>query len=97
MTEQNKVNAVEAKAAEATTVIVDLTETQVEALKILGIFEDRNKIAESAFASALRGKVESANVRAIKAKYEAEQRGKKAVAAELEAEIQAGIALKRKL
>ena len=97
MTDANKVNALEAKQAEATVVLVELSEAQVEAMAELGILDDRDQIATSAFSSALRGKVQSSIDRAIKAKYEADTRGKKAVSAELESEIQKGIALKRKL
>lgn len=76
---------------------VELTETQVKAMKELGITDDRHAIAEAAFASVLRGKVESAINKAIKAKYLADSRGKKAVSDELEKEIQASIKLKREL
>lgn len=97
MTEQNKVNAIEAKAAEQVVVLVELTDAQVSVMKELGITEDRDNIATSAFASALRGKMQSAIDKAIKAKYEADSRNKKAVSVELEAEIQRGIVLKRSL
>lgn len=97
MTEQNKENAIEAKAAEQVVVLVELTDAQVSVMKELGITDDRDNIATSAFASALRGKMQSAIDKAIKAKYEADSRGKKAVSTELEAEIQRGIVLKRSL
>ena len=97
MTTEQKNNAVEAKAAEATVILVELSEAQTQVLTELGLLADRDNIAASAFASAVRGKLQSSIDRAIKAKYEADSRGKKAVSEELEKEIQRGIALKRSL
>jgi hypothetical protein len=97
MTQEQKQNLEDVKAAEQVVVLVELTENQTAVLHELEIFEDRDNIATSAFASALRGKMQSAIDKAIKAKYEADSRGKKAVSAELETEIQRGIVLKRGL
>ena len=97
MTDQQKAVAVEAKQAEATVILVELTDAQTKVMDELGITADRDNIAESAFASALRGKMQSAIDKAIRAKYEADSRGKKALSEELEREIQRGIVLKRGL
>lgn len=97
MSNEQKVAMQAAKEAEAVVILVELTEAQVAVMKELGITEQRMDIAASAFASALRGKLQSSIDRAIKAKYEADSRGKKAVSDALQAEIQAGLAMKRNL
>ena len=101
MTTEQEKELKDAKIAEAVYermhVTVELSEAQVSVMTELGITEEKNNIATSAFASALRGKMQSAIDKAIKAKYAADSRGKKAVSTELEAEIQRGIVLKRSL
>lgn len=86
-----------ATAAEATVILVELDATQVEALAYLEVTEKRDEIAGNAFAAVLRGKVQSAMDKAIKAKYIAQSKNKPAVAEECEKEIQKLIRLKQKL
>jgi hypothetical protein len=87
---------VAAKAAEANRLLIDLSDDMKIVLTELGIdIADAGKFAVSAFESVMRGKVQSAIDRAIKAKYLADCKGKAAMAAELEKEIQSGIILKR--
>lgn len=97
MNNEQKEVLVAAKAAEATVVLVELDDAQTVALKYLEISEQRDSIAASAFSSVLRGKVQSAMDRAIKAKYIADAKNKPAVAAECEREIQKLLAMKRSL
>lgn len=86
-----------ATAAEATVILVELDAAQVEALAHLEATDKRDEIASNAFAAVLRGKVQSAMDKAIKAKYIAQSKNKPAVAEECEREIQVIIKLKQKL
>jgi hypothetical protein len=97
MTDEQKQNMQDANAAVAVTALVTLSEAQLKALKELGIYDDKEQIAQAAFDSSVRGKLQSSIDRAIKAKYLAEGKGKKALASECEVEIQAGLKLKREL
>lgn len=98
MTAEQKQNLSEALESESSVALVEMDQYQLAAMEKLGIdSEEMNKIAASAFASALRGKVQSVIDRAIKAKYHAMNKGKDALSAECEAEIQEFMNLKRKL
>lgn len=91
-------NMLEALERDGVSTYVDFDQYQIAAMEKLGIDkEEASKIANSAFASALRGKVQSVIDRAIKAKYHAMNKGKDALSAECEAEIQEFMNLKRKL
>lgn len=97
MSNEQKVAMAEARAAEATVVLIELDEAQVAAMAELGLTDDRDNIAAAAFNSALKGKVAGVRDRAIKAKYIAESKGKPALSAECEKEIQAAIRLYKML
>jgi len=98
MTKEQKENLEEALAAEGTVALVVMDQFQLAAMSELGIEQDEmNKMAASAFASVLRGKVQGVIDRAIKAKYHALNKGKEALANECESEIQKFMNLKRKL
>lgn len=86
-----------AKAAEAVVILVELDINQAIALRELGIEEKRDEIAASSFAAALRGRVQGAADKAIKAKYIALSKNKQALADECEKEIQMYLKLKQKL
>lgn len=86
-----------AKQAESTVILVELDANQVAALEALDITEKRDDIASASFAAALRGRVQSAADKAIKAKYIALSKNKQALADECEKEIQMYLKLKQKL
>lgn len=86
-----------AKQAESTVILVELDANQVEALEALDIIENRDDIASASFAAALRGRVQGAADKAIKAKYIALSKNKQALADACEKEIQMYLKLKQKL
>jgi hypothetical protein len=79
--------------------LVVLDDNQIAVLKELDLYDGDtvDEMARAALASVIKGKMQAAIDRAIKAKYLAEGKGKKTLAEECEAEIQRGLALKRKL
>lgn len=97
MSETQVQNLKAAKSAESTVVLIELDAAQLEAMNELGITESRDDIASAAFAAALRGKVQSAADKAIKAKYIAQSKNKVALAEECEKDIQMFIKLKQRL
>lgn len=97
MSNEQKQAMLEATAAEATVVLVELDAAQLEALNELDLVNKRDEIASAAFAAALRGKVQSQCDKAIKAKYIAQSKNKPALAEECEVEIQTWIRLKQRL
>lgn len=98
MTAEQKQNLTEALESESTVALIEMDQFQLSAMEKLGIEqEEMNKMAASAFASVLRGKVQGVIDRAIKAKYHAMNKGKDALSAECESEIQEFMNLKRTL
>lgn len=97
MNNEQKQAMLEATAAEATVVLVELDTAQLEALNELDLLNKRDEIASASFAAALRGKVQSQCDKAIKAKYIAQSKNKPALAEECEKEIQTWIRLKQRL
>jgi hypothetical protein len=101
MTQEQQENLQEQQALEAaynrTHSTMEWSEAQLAVLTELDLLDDKSSILESAVASVVKGKMQSAIDRAIKAKYIAEGKGKKALAEECEIEIQKGLKLKRAL
>lgn len=97
MTTEQKSEIVAAQMTEVPTVLFEIDAAQIAVLTELDLMEECEDIARAAFASVVKGKMQSAIDRAIKAKYIAEGKGKKALAEECEAEIQKGLKLKRAL
>lgn len=97
MSNEQKQAMLDATAAEATVILVELDTAQLEALNELDLVNKRDEIASAAFAAALRGKVQSQCDKAIKAKYIAQSKNKPALAEECEKEIQTWIRLKQRL
>jgi hypothetical protein len=79
-------------------VTVSISEAQLTVIAELDLDRDKVvEIAQNAFDSQIRGKLQASIDRAIKAKYLAESRGKKNTAADCEEAIQRGLRLKREL
>lgn len=97
MSNETKQAILEAQHTERPVVLVELSDAQVAVVAELGIADDLQVIADAALASVLKGKMQSAIDRAIKAKYLAEGKGKASLAAAMEEEIQRGLRLKREL
>lgn len=98
MTDIQKQAIVEAQHTERPVLLVEVDDAQLAVATELGLdVEELQTIAVSAFQSSMRGKIQAAIDRAIKAKYIAEGKGKKALSEECEAEIQKGLKLKRAL
>lgn len=97
MTDEQKQANAEANKLDATTAFVTLSDAQMKALRELELYDGRKNVAQAAFDSAVRSKLQASIDRAIREKYMAEGKGKKELAAEYEKEIQRGMALKREL
>ena len=100
MTTEQKDNIVAAQTTEAPVLLIELNADQIAVSHkdVLNLSTDElQDMAARAFNSALKGKLQSAVNMAIKAKYIAEGKGRKALAEECEKEIQAGLKLIRSL
>jgi hypothetical protein len=55
----NKANQIEAVAAEKTVVLIELTDAQVNALKLLDKYEERDEMAISCLRSRIKGAMDA--------------------------------------
>lgn len=97
MTTEQKETITAAQFTERPTFVIEIDAAQEAVLTELDLMDDVEDIARAAFASVVKGKMQSAIDRAIKAKWLAETKGKKALSEECESEIQKGLKLKRAL
>ncbi len=95
--EEIKAN-IEAKDAEQTVLLIEVSDGQKAVLDALGIsVKEANTLAETFFTNGIKGKLQASIDRAIKAKYLADSKGKVALSAEYEKEIKHGLSLKSDL
>jgi len=100
MTSEQKKTIVEAQQVEGTVLLITVNADQlaVAARNVLDLDAEKlQDMAERAFNSALKGKMQAAINAAIKAKYMAECRGRINTAADCEKEIQNGTKLMNNL